>query len=71
MRLGGLVPSEGLLYSRGGVLVGQGVVTVPSTWCRGRGVSVEGIEGLHASDGAGDHGKCVRRHEWHVLGGPP
>lgn len=51
--------------------MGQGVVTVPSTWCRGRGVSVEGMEGLHASDGAGDHGKCVRRHEWHVLGGPP
>lgn len=71
MRLGGLAPSEGLLYSCGRVLVGQGIVAMPSTWCRHRGVSVEGMEGLHATDGAGDHGKRISRHKWHVLRCPP
>lgn len=57
------------------MLVWQGIVAVAGDGCGGggrhRGVSVEGVEGLHAADGAGDHGEGVGCHQWHVLRGPP
>ena len=60
-----------VLYTGGGVLVWQGIVAVAGDGCGGggrdRGVSVEGVEGLHAADGAGDHGDGVGRHQRHVL----
>lgn len=53
------------------MLVWQGIVAVAGDGrsCRGRyrGVRVEGVEGLHAADGAWDHGNGVGRHQWHVL----
>lgn len=39
---------------------------MPGGWER-----VEGVEGLHASDGTGDHGYGVGRHERNVVWRPP
>lgn len=71
-------PRAGLglvLYTSGGVLVWQGIVAVAGDGCgrggRDRGIRVEGVEGLHAADGAGDHGDGIGCHQWHVLWGPP
>lgn len=53
----------------------QGIVAVAGDGCSGggrdRGVSVEGVEGLHAADGTGDHGDGIGCHQWHVLRCPP
>lgn len=53
----------------------QGVVAVAGDGCSGgggdRGVCVKGVEGLHAADGAGDHGDGVGCHQRHVLRCPP
>lgn len=71
-------PRAGLclvLYTGGGVLVWQGIVAVAGDRCGGggrdRGISVEGVEGLHAADGAGDHGDGIGCHQWHILRCPP
>lgn len=39
---------------------------MPSGWER-----IEGMEGLHASDGTGDHGYSIGRHERDIVGCPP
>lgn len=53
------------------MLVWQGIVAVAGDRCGGgsrdRRVRIEGVEGLHAADGAGDHGDGVGCHQWHVL----
>lgn len=54
------------------MLVWQGIVAVAGDRCGGGGrhggIRVEGVQGLHAADGAGDHGDGVGCHQWHVLG---
>ncbi len=64
-----------VLYTGGGVLVWQGIVAVAGDGCSGGGrdwgISVEGVERLHAADGAGDHGDGIGCHQWHVLRCPP
>lgn len=64
-----------VLYTGGGVLVWQGIVAVAGDGCGGGGrdrrVCVEGVEGLHAADGAGDHGDGIGRHQRHILRRPP
>lgn len=32
---------------------------------------VEGMEGLHASNGAGNHGDSIGGHERNIVGRPP
>lgn len=54
---------KSLLYPGGGVGMGQGVVVA------GGGEGVEGMKGLHAGDGTGDHGDGVWCHQRHVVGG--
>ena len=60
-----------VLYTGGGVLVWQGIVAVAGDgcggWGRDGGISVEGVDGLHAADGAGDHGDGVGCHQWYIL----
>lgn len=64
-----------VLYTSGGVLVWQGIVAVAGDGCSGggwdRGIRVEGVEWLHAADGAGDHGDGIGCHQWHILRCPP
>lgn len=54
---------QSLLYPGGGVGMGQGVVVASG------GEGVEGMKGLHAGDGTGDHGDGVRCHQRHVVRG--
>lgn len=57
------------------MLVWQSIVAVAGDGCsrRGwdRGISVEGVKGLHAANGAGDHGNGVSCHQWHIFGRSP
>lgn len=57
------------------MLVWQGIVAVAGDRCGGGGrdwgVRVEGMEGLHAADGAGDHGDGIGCHQWHIFRCPP
>lgn len=53
----------------------QGIVAVAGDRCsrggRNRGISVEGVERLHAADSAGDHGDGIGCHQGHILRSPP
>lgn len=53
----------------------QGIVAMTGDRCSGGGwdggVGVERVEGLHAADGAGDHGDGIGCHQWNILWCPP